>query len=69
MGRTLKDSFRFNRYSTYRQEEGRECFYTLCPLFLTSTDLIKDNKREAERLPYNHFLLYDRRGGVSPPAL
>ena len=38
-------------------------------IFLTSTDIIKDNKREAERLPYNRFLLYDRRGGVSPPAI
>ena len=26
MVHTLKDSFRFNRYSTYRQEEDRECF-------------------------------------------
>ena len=44
MGRTLKDSFRFNRYSTYQQEEDRECFYTLCPLFFATTDLIKDTK-------------------------
>jgi len=43
MGRTLKDSFRFNRYSTYRQEEDRECFYTLCPLFLTSTAFVDTN--------------------------
>jgi hypothetical protein len=29
--------------STHQQEKDRECFYTLCPLFLASTDLIKDN--------------------------
>ena len=51
--------------STHQQEKDRECFYTLCPLFLTSTDLIKDNKREAERLPYDttqkiRFLLFYR---------
>ena len=46
-----------------------ENFYILYPFFLTSSDLIKDNKREAERLPYNRFLLYDRRGGVSLPAI
>ena len=34
MGCTLKDSFKFRRYNIYRQEEDRECFYTLCPLFL-----------------------------------
>ena len=33
----LKDSFRFNRYSTYRQEKDRESNCNLCPLFLTST--------------------------------
>jgi len=44
MGYTLKESFKFKRYSTYRQKEDRECFYTLCPLFLTTIDLIKDNK-------------------------
>ena len=43
MGRTLKDSFRFNRYSTYRQEEDRECFYTLCPLFFASTAFVVTN--------------------------
>ena len=43
MGRTLKDSFRFNRYSTYRQEEDRECFYTLCPLFFASTAFVDTN--------------------------
>ena len=32
--------------------------------FLDKPGLMKDNKREAERLPYNRFLLYDRRGGV-----
>ena len=37
MGRTLKDSFRFNRYSTYRQEKDRESNCNLCPFFLTST--------------------------------
>ena len=26
--------------STYRQEKDRECFYTLCPLFLTSTAFV-----------------------------
>ena len=44
MQHTLKDNFRFNRYSTYRQEEDRECFYTLCPLFFATTDLTKDTK-------------------------
>ena len=43
MGRTLKDGFRFNRYSTYRQEEDRECFYTLCPLFFASTAFVVTN--------------------------
>ncbi len=43
MERTLKDSFRFNRYSTYRQEEDRECFYTLCPLFFASTAFVVTN--------------------------
>ena len=33
MGCTLKDSFKFKRYSTYRQKEDRECFYTLSVLF------------------------------------
>ena len=37
MGGALKDSFRFNRYSTYRQEKDRESNCNLCPLFLTST--------------------------------
>ena len=43
MGRTLKDSFRFNRYSTYRQEKDRECFCTLCPLFFASTAFVVTN--------------------------
>jgi len=30
-------------------------FFTLCPIFLTSTGLIKDNKREADSLP--HFII------------
>ena len=36
---------------TYRQEKDRE-FYVLCPLFLRSAELLKDNKREAVSLPY-----------------
>jgi len=43
MGCTLKDSFKFKRYSTYRQKEDRECFYTLCPLSLTSTAFVDTN--------------------------
>ena len=43
MGCTLKDSFKFRRYNIYRQEEDRECFYTLCPLFLTSTAFVDAN--------------------------
>ena len=49
--------------------KGRRVVKAPRPLFFASTDLIKDNKREAERLPYNRFLLYDRRGGVSPPVI
>ena len=26
--------------STHQQEKDRECFYTLCPLFLTSTAFV-----------------------------
>ena len=32
-GCIFKDSFRFNRYITYRKEEDRECFFTLSVLF------------------------------------
>ena len=49
--------------------KGRRVVKAPRPLFFASTDLIKDNKREAERLPYNRFLLYDRRGGVSLPVI
>ena len=40
MGHTLKDSFRFNRYSTYRQEKDRESNCNLCPLFFASTAFV-----------------------------
>ena len=30
-------------YSTYRQEKDRECFYILCPFFLTSTAFVDTN--------------------------
>jgi len=65
-GRVLKDSFN-NTLSNARN--GQRMFLRSLPFFFRSTDLIKDNKREAERLPYNRFLLYDRRGGVSPTAI
>ena len=29
--------------STHQQEKDRECFYTLCPLFLTSTAFVVTN--------------------------
>ena len=35
---------------------------------MTSTDLIKDNKREAERLTYKRYIVIQRRGGYYPPA-
>ena len=44
------------------------CTYNLL-IFLIRTDLIKDNKREAERLPYRQIIFYRRRGGVSPPVI
>ena len=37
MGRTLKDSFKLNRYSTYRQEKDEELVKFLVLFFLTST--------------------------------
>ena len=41
---TLKDSFQnWIEYITYRQEKDRECFGTLCPLFLTSTAFVDTN--------------------------
>ena len=53
---------------TPTDRERTENVYTLCPLFFAGTALVKDNRREAKRLPYRQILFYHLRGGGSPPA-
>ena len=49
---------------------GKAFLYTLKVhlFFLTSADLIKDNKREADSLPCKRYIVIQRRGGYYPPA-
>ena len=59
---------KFNKIRYLPIGKGRRVVKAPRPLFFASTDSIKDNKREADSLPYKLYIVIQRRGGYYPPA-